>query len=360
MKVGILTFHRALNYGAVLQALGLVKTVEKLGKEATIIDYRCKTIEDDYKNIKIEKGSVIKDIVNSMLSYSTRKRKKNSFRMFCNNNLNLSSKAYYSKEDLLKLNEECSTFITGSDQVWDDKCANFDEAFFLTFVNDSSKKNSYAASFAFGELPKGLECEYKNRLEDFNSISVREEKGKDIFSTLLNKNIHIDLDPTLLLDKEEWMSYTEKSTESEKYILIYTVNQPRELFSYAEELSKNTGYKLIYINDSLKKKVNAEYRRGVSPSEFLTLFANAEYVLTNSFHGTAFSIIYEKKFIVEINSKKNKINYRSKNLLSMLNLENRILDGTNNIRDNINYVDVKNKLNNEKKLSIEYLSSIVR
>lgn len=360
MKVGILTFHRALNYGAVLQALGLVKTVEKLGVDANVIDYRCKTIEDDYRNIKIEKGSFIKDVVNSALSYKTRKRKKNTFRAFCNNNLNLSSNAYYSNEDLSKLNDQYNTFITGSDQVWDNKCANFDEAYFLTFVNDSNKKNSYAASFAFGELPQGLEDEYKERLKNFNSISVREEKGKNIFSKLLNRDIHIDLDPTLLLDKEEWISYTEKNNESEKYILIYTVNQPRELFSYAEELSKSTGYKLIYINDSLNKKVNAEYKRGVSPSEFLTLFANAEYVLTNSFHGTAFSIIYEKKFIVEINSKKNKINYRSKNLLSMLSLEDRILDGTNDIKNSINYVDVKNKLDQERKLSIEYLSSIVR
>lgn len=360
MKIGILTFHRALNYGAVLQALALVKTAEKLGVDVEVIDYRCKRIEEDYKNIKVAKGSFVKDIINSILSYSIRKRKKKNFRRFCSDNLNLSNKVYYSNEELLEANNKYDAFITGSDQVWDNKCADFDKAYFLTFVSDSSKKNSYAASFAFGKIPEGLEDEYKKRLKDFNSISVREEKGKEIFSDILNKDIHIDLDPTLLLDKEEWISYTKENNEDEKYILIYTVNQPKELFSYAEKLSKESGYKLIYINDSLNKKVNAEYKRGISPSEFLTLFLNSEYVLTNSFHGTVFSIIYEKKFMVEINSKKNKINYRAKNLLSMLNLEDRILEKNKDINNNIDYVYVKDKLDHEKKSSVKYLSSILR
>lgn len=362
MKVGIITFHRAINYGAVLQTLALQKTIENLNSDVEIIDYRCKTIEDDYKNFSVTKKKFLKDIINSTLSYSIRSRKKENFRRFCSEELNLSKEIYNNNDELINANNNYDIFITGSDQVWDNKCAKFDKAYFLKFVKDSKKKYSYAASFAFGEIPEGLEKEYIDRLHDFNKLSVREEKGKKIFGALLNKDIRIDLDPTLLLSKNDWESYCSEVNEKEKYILIYTVNGPKTLFKVAEKISKELGYKLIYINDSIKKKVDAYYKKGISPSEYLSLFKNAEFVLTNSFHGTVFSIIFEKRFIVESESDSGKINHRSIGLLNMVGLDNRLLENIKNSewKDEIDYKKVKECLNLKREDSISYLNEILK
>lgn len=362
MKVGIMTFHRAINYGAILQVLALQKSIEKFNVEVEVIDYRCEKIEKDYSNIRIRKNTVLNDTINSVLSYPIRRKKKNNFLKFMNNNLNLSKEVYYSIDDLFKSNEFYDLFVTGSDQVWDNKCVNFDKAYFLSFVNEAKKKNSYAASFAFGELPSGTEEEYCNRLCDFENISVREDIGVSIFGKLLNREINVNLDPTLLLEKDEWTSYTNENAEKEKYILVYTVNAPKELLKYAENISNKLGCKIIYINDSFKKKAKAEYLRGASPSEFLTLFKNAEIVLTNSFHGTVFSIIFEKKFVVELNSKTNKVNHRSKHLLEFLKLEKRILENIKNDQwgNDIDYENVRLLLRNERKRAVIYLEELLK
>lgn len=361
MKVGIITFHRAINYGAVLQTLALQKTIEKFNVEVEVIDYRCKTIEDNYSNIRIKKNRIFKDSFNSILSYSIRKSKKDKFYKFNKKNLNLSKEVYYSNKNLKNANSIYDIFITGSDQVWDNKCVNFDSSYFLSFVDESRKKNSYAASFAFSKLPIELTEEYRKRLCNFENISVREEAGKSIFTNLLNRDISVDLDPTLLLDRNEWSLYAEDNFQKEKYILLYSVNKPKELFKYAEDISNKLGYKIIYINDSLKREVNAEYLRSVSPSEFISLFKNAEFILSNSFHGTVFSIIFEKNFLVEINSKNNKVNHRSKNLLELLDLENRILENKQykDWINNIDYSESKKILKHKRDESLNYLQNLL-
>lgn len=362
MKAGIITFHRAINYGAILQVLALHEAIKKLGCEVEVIDYRCKVIEDDYKNIRFNKNNIFKSVVNNAISYSTRKSKKDKFYEFGRKNLNLSSEFYSSNEELKKCNGNYDIFITGSDQVWDDKCVKFDEAYFLDFVKENEKKNSYAASFAFGELPLNLKDKYKERLEGFNNISVREEIGKKIFTELLNKEIEISLDPTLLLNQDEWSIFASESKIKDKYILIYSVHAPNKLFTFAEKLAERTGYKLIYINDSMQKKVNAKYIRGASPEEFLSLFKNAEYVLTNSFHGTVFGLIFNKQIMVELISKTQKVNYRSKNLMRLLGLENRILENLDEkwIDDKINYDEVNEILKIEREKSYNYLEKILK
>lgn len=361
MKVGIITFHRAINFGAALQVLALQKTIENIGACVEVIDYRCEYIEKDYRNIRINKNNILKDIVNNVISYSIRKNKKNKFYDFNKKYLKLSNEIYYTKKDLEKANSEYDIFITGSDQVWDNKCAKFDSTYFLDFVDNKLKKNSYAASFAFAEIPNDLKDEYKRRLKDFNSISVREESGKKIFEELLMKDISVSLDPTLLLNKEEWDLFIPKKYNTEKYILIYTVNPPKNLYTYAKAISKKTGYKIINISDSFKKRGNTTYARGIDPGEFLALFKNAEIILTNSFHGTVFSIIFEKKFNVELTFSNNKINHRSENLLKLLSLENRIFENVDekDWEKEISYCNVKKILNCKRNESIEYLKKLL-
>lgn len=363
MKVGILTFHRAINYGAVLQTLALQEAIQKLNCQVSVIDYLCPKIEYDYKILKINKKKILKDSIKLIINYSIKKRKAIAFNTFNKKFLNVSENSYKSIEELNAANSEYDLFITGSDQVWDNKCAGFDEAYFLTFVDDSKKKNSYAASYSFNEIPTELKGEYKRRLEDFNNISIREKSGQSIYEELLEKEVSISLDPTLLISDNEWKKYIKEPKIKGKYILLYNVNMPNKLFSIAMGLSDKLGYKIVYINDSLIKKINAEYRRGVCPGEFLGLFKNAEYVLTNSFHGTVFSVLFKKKFFVEMISKDGRTNYRSKNLLKDLNLEDRIIENIdiNNIDTDteINYDKSMEVLKKKREESISYLKKIL-
>lgn len=357
MKVGILTFHRAINYGAVLQTFALQKVLSRYC-ECEVIDYRCKYIENLYKPFNISKDRFIRSLISTILKYRSRKIKMIKFYKFLDNNVKLSPS--FNKSDLKNIEDNYDVFITGSDQVWNNSCAGFDKTYFLDFVSDKRKKNSYAASFGFNKIPNHLEQEYFRLLQGYNNISVREKSGSVIIKCLLGRNVSVHIDPTFLLTKEEWQEYAYPIHQKKKYILLYSVLKPDKILDYATRLSRETGYKIIYINDSPIKKINAQYLRCSSPEEFLGLFNEAEYVITNSFHGTVFSIIFEKKFFAEVNSK-GKMNYRIIDLLEKIGLENRIITNYSTISNElIDYKKVNKKIGLEKQKAFSYLKSIIR
>lgn len=359
MKVGILTFHRAVNYGAIFQAFALQKFMSRYC-ECEIVDYRCRHIEAVYQPIGINRSNLIRSTVSTILKYRTRKLKMNTFNNFLHENVKLSSKSY-SKSELANAANCYDAFITGSDQVWNDSCAGFDKSFFLDFISDKGKKHSYAASFGFGEIPKQLKDEYRRLLTDYSNISTREESGAKIIKDLLKRDVLVHIDPTFLLTKTEWSKYAKPVDRNKKYILLYTVLKPSRIFELATSLSEATGCEIIYINDSPTKQLDATYMRGASPEEFLGLFSGAEYVITNSFHGTAFSIIFGKKFLAEINSG-GIVNHRVMNILRTLNLEERMISQETLIRDaekEIDYDEVLGRVEVERNKSAKYLKSII-
>ena len=168
-KIGIMTFHTAYNYGAVLQAYALQNTLIELGKENEIIDYKCPTFISDYSTIKVNKG--IKPFIKSVLNSLTTVKLKKQYDEFAKHNLILSKEKYNTIDELRKANLKYDMFITGSDQIFDPKCAGFDPSYFLTFVNSEKRKISYAASFDKMELPDNLIDEYKSRIERFDYLS---------------------------------------------------------------------------------------------------------------------------------------------------------------------------------------------
>ena len=321
-KIGILTFHCSNNYGAVLQAYALRQTLERLHpqNEVCVINYRCKgTITPtSFTDIKKKKG-----LIGALLHYKQINHMNEKFDLFRKNHLHL-SKEYYKVEDLKRDMDEFDVVISGSDQVWNLRWSDGDTVYFQTFHDQNQKKYSYAASFGFQELDEDLISEYKAALQKFNAISVREKSGLDIIEKQLGLTGHHNIDPTLLLDKEDWSKLAKVPQLKGKYILVYMVPKQQSIIDRAISLRKITGLPIVMLSKNLRP-ANVIHRGESSPEEYVGWFKNAEFVVTNSFHGTAFSCIFQKNLWIDLNTERG-FNTRSKSLLDLCGLEYRISD----------------------------------
>ena len=350
MKIGIITFHRAVNYGAVLQAYALQEIIEKMGHKAEIIDYRSPKIEKDASPfVGFRNGSAITTAVKRCIF---RLRKNVAFHFFFRKYINLSPKVV-KKADLEKIADNYDIIFTGSDQVWNIGCTENDTTYFLDFVKDSKKKNAYAVSFGSDELYENGLFDYKRLMNDFNSISVREKSGVDIVNHILDREATLVLDPTLLLTSEDWESLVKKRPINEKYIFVYYLRPPKNLIEYISKLADRTGYKII------DAKSSKSFFMKNSPIDFLTWIYHSEYFVTNSFHGTVFSLVFKKQFMVELNNKFD-VNNRSKALLDLVNLDRDIsLDTIGKIDEEIDYSIVDDILAEQRKKSLDFLSNAI-
>lgn len=351
-KIGILTFHRASNYGAVLQAYALQTIIASHGVEAKLVNYYCPTVEKDHRPSKLFfKMSLLKAIIH----FPIKAKKDSIFQAFCKRKLNMSEPLDNKK--LYSLQEKYSLFITGSDQVWNDRLSGLDPAYMLTFAKEN-QRYSYACSFGFGQFPYRKADIYKQMLTGIQRISLREESGIKMLKEI-GIDAQTDLDPTLLMDSRQWESFLVNPPIHCPYILVYTVSGTIHLLDFAKSLEQKTGYQIIYLNNQYNNNDNLKRVRFSSPEEFVGWFANAEYVLTNSFHGTAFSIIFNRKFKVELETKKN-FNIRSRDLLLNCGLENGILMSTEDdyIFDN-DWERANCLLADMKSKSLEYIHFII-
>ncbi len=361
VKIGVLTFHRALNYGAVLQAYALTKKVSELGSECEIVDYRCPYIENVYHKFSIDKIASPKRLITWLLCYPGVLKRRKAFNNFNKKYIKQSSVPYFKIEDLKKANKEYDKFITGSDQVWNPACTDFDKTYFLDFA-ESKKKNSYAASLAVSSLPEEQKREFKKLLSDYENLSVREKQGAGVIADAVGLKPEIVLDPTFLIEKDKWEDIAKAyMPQGEKYVLVYMLMASDSLISFAKKLAEERGAKLVMISDALKKKKGITYADSICPSEFLGLFKNAECVVTNSFHGTAFSINMHKEFYVELQPPPSVRNSRMEDLIGSLSLESRfVLNGKcSGLNENIDYEKVDVKLNELRNKSIDFLKKII-
>lgn len=351
MKIGILTFHRAENFGATLQAYALQTYLSQLGNDVEIIDYRCTSIERNYdilnprvlwsrKNVFFS----LKQYLKRFSSLKDRIEKKQSFKTFRTN-------YYYLSAPVLKVEKDLGydVYITGSDQVWNAHLTDgIDDVFFLGFpMKANAKKISYAASSE--NDPKGLlwnNREYvRNLLKSFDAISVREDFLRADLKRYVEAPISICVDPTFLLDKKSYQDIAIMPDIREKYVLVYHMTTMPESVTLANKIAEDRGFRIIeifggYSTDKDKRR----YKSNLGPSEILGYIACAEVVITTSFHGLALSLIMNKDFWVVNHSG----NYRQRNLLSLLDLENRLVEDSTSIRDesHINYSVINNAMSN--------------
>lgn len=364
-KVGVITFHNAHNYGAVLQTYALQEKLKEMGYNTFIINYRNKQITRQYKPIKYSRKNPIKSIkmlYSSFKNYSINKLRYDRFEKFINTKLNLTY-SYNNIKNLKKNFPKFDCYITGSDQVWNMQIAGgLSDAYTLNFGDKKTNRISYAASIGNSNIEEKNKPIYKNKLSKINYISVREEDAKKELEKIVNKKIEVVLDPTLLLNDDEWDKQLDITNKiREKYILSYVVQENEEHKKIVNYLSKKTGLKVIHFNKETVYDNELKNAYTSDPFEFISLIRNAEYIVTTSFHATAFSIIYNKKFFVVPHFRTSS---RIINLLSKLEIKKRIYSSLEEFKNidcsfETNFEKVEEKLKIEKEKSINFLKEAI-
>ena len=352
-KVGIITFHRSYNYGSALQAYALQTYIETLGFHVKIIDF---ILKGDFEQYRLFRTSLYKKQLRSLgadiLFFPYHLKRKINFEAFVKKQMHLTKNRYFSNNELVPLNSEFDIFVCGSDQIWNIDCTHgVEPAYFLAFVDDEKTKIAYAPSLAHIRFETDHKDDLKKLLDRFDVISVREESTVPYLQSIVPQKIEAALDPTLLLNVSEYLKMINVKACESKYIFVYMLETSAELIQYCEKLKKKTGYQLYYLTS----KVNSGFGDGknlfgISPEEFLRYIYQAQYVVTNSFHATVFSVLFNKKFCTYTTAKSSS---RMVDVLEKLNIQDRIYNTGLNIDKPINYKAVESDL--EK---LRYKSSI--
>lgn len=352
MKIGTLTFHRTTNYGGVLQAYALQKCISNLNYDINIINYNNIDIYSYYDYRVFYGRQSLKTRLGKIVRYGYNKAVYSLFEDFWNNYLSLSQECT-SKEELKIIEEEYDVMIVGSDQIWNPNAIFKDfNAFLLEDFN--GRKISYAASAGNIHLWDNYLKIYWNDLHNFDYISVRESQMIDATCKLSGKEVSLVLDPTLLLNCKDWKLLENKVDVPKKYILIYYLGNNQKLEDDLYDFYKKTGLQIISIGKKLDKKFNS-LRPVCGPREFLYLFHNASYIFTSSFHGTVFSIQYQKQFVTYGNGG---YNSRMETLLNTLELNNHLIvdEGYYKIlNEKINWEKADKQLTKERKKSLDFI-----
>lgn len=303
MKIGIVTFHRAINYGAVLQAYALQESIRNLGHEAQIVDYRSAHIEAPYSVVaRLKNAKSLKYLVYLMLhEIKPMILKKKAIQCFVKQYLKLSDE--FTTENISDASNIFDKFFTGSDQVWNYRLTQNDDVYFLGFVKDNQKKYSYSASIGLNSIPQELKPRYHELLTSFEAISVREPSAKSLIQEIVpDKEIVVSADPTILLTAQEWKNRLQiQSQPGKKYVLIYELISSDTLVDAAIKDAELNDYVVLRMcSTKMPKKCNVRNVYGATPKEFISLIANAQCVYTNSFHGTVFALNFDKNLKVEL------------------------------------------------------------
>jgi len=357
MNIKILTFHFTRNYGATLQSFALSTYLKSLGHRVEIIDYLPNSILKEYSllNLKNRPSSLFKTIIKFPFLLA----RNSMFNSFLRKNINLTKEKYYTLDDLQNSKIKADVFIVGSDQIWNSDITNgIDPVYYLDFVT-TGLKISYAASFGKDSISENEILCIVEYLKRFSAISVREESTMSFLGKFINDIplSHV-LDPVFLLDRKDYLALFKERNTAEDYLFVYDVHENSKLFHVARKIARLKSLKIVAIARAHTPRSNVDkliYLCG--PSEFLRLIYNAKYIVTNSFHGTCFSMIMNKDFNVVPN---NSLNERITNLLSKCRLNNRLITDEDTIISNpIDYSRINAILEKEKYESKKFLQNAI-
>ena len=342
-----------------LQAYATERAVASLGSECEIIDYYVNQDNTLFQR-PTGLGSAAHD-AHTALHYGPLKARYERFEAFSRENLNISGRRYQSLEELRQAELPYDVLLSGSDQIWNPKIfpdGRFDPVFFGAFSH--KRKIAYAPSFGIPRIPDGMEEELRTYLESFSHLSVRERQGQGIVRDITGKDVPVVLDPTLLLERTDWAAAARDGGAGRGYILCYCISRPDALAPYIRRLAEETGLPVVQLC-GVRQKVHPKARCILSagPAEFLGLFRDAAYVCTNSFHGTVFSVQFQKPFFTAVAPAEMAApeSSRTFSLLSRLGLGERIIGkgDTANLTAPIDWAAVGERLGRERKLSLDYL-----
>ncbi len=360
MKIRLITFHTPKNYGAVLQAFSLMKAMETFSDDVRVIDYNTPHLRDLYKLMKKPRGvkGLIKFVLNLPL-IPLKKQKYKKFEKFVAEKLKL-TKRFESIEELRKETPDGDVFFTGSDQVFNpNRIKEEREAFFLDFLPKGARKFSYAASFGIGEVDEEKREEYTEYLESFSRVSVREKDGVALVKGLCDKDTVQVLDPVFLNDKEFWSSVAKPYKKKyKKYLFYYRLLGSKQSDELAMKLAREKGLRLVVMSDTIMRNTARLPLMDVGPEEFLFLMGNADFIVTDSFHGVAFSLIFEKQFVFSDNNKLTM--ERGYNLLEKVGIERKAFLETYSENSLLDYEKIGEKLCDSIDFSKKYIADCIK
>lgn len=344
-KVSILTFHWTYNYGGILQAYALQKTIENKGYEVSFINYH------NEKEI-LSNHSLVRALMHRTWSliafFLGRKKRLSRTDLFRKTFMNISGPAIHLEDDLSLYYDMSDYYVVGSDQVWNPELTGNANVYLLSFAKNK-KRIAYAASFGKPVLSKKYEEAFKKELPSFSTISVRETSSANIIKRLIGYTPQLVLDPIFLLPRIEWDKVAVPIKYCD-YILCYYMPSPdseviKAINDYSKRISKITGLRIINIGKKEYETIKF-WETNISnagPREFVGLLKNAKFVITNSFHGTAFSLKYNIPFLTPINpsvSNESRLSVRIESLLELFNCQDRMINTSFVLSDS----ELRNKL----------------
>lgn len=378
-KIGIMTFYAAHNNGAALQAFALQRCLSKLGADAELIRYF-----DEHNEKVVEKHSRLynlihnpKIILNVLLHYKRILKTRGlsvltdaAYSDFQKRKLIVSQEPYYKYDELKGTNTVYNSFVTGSDMVWTPIGQNL-RAYFLRFA-DNGKRFSFSPSLTgVGNFSDDQHRIIQKYINEMDMVSCREQEGVDYVKDNTSKDCVHTIDPTLLLSKKEWCEELniEINKSLKPYILVYMFDSlSRRHKKDLERIAKEKGYLIRYIPMNIEQQeieVDNGYWCSYGPSDFVTLFMNACFIVTNTYHGLLFSLLSENPFVLvhRGNSNKWKSNEgRMTNVLDLINCRNRYIEQQQSISDiylNLDYKGINSVIDEQRSKSLEYLSTII-
>lgn len=346
MKIGVLTFHCAHNYGAVLQCYATQEFLRSMGHDVEIINYRPTYLIEPYKIFSIRRTlsknpiRLIRNIIKDLLVFRLRNKRWRGFERFINNHLNIGNIVTAGE-----IPTDYDVYIVGSDQIWNPKLTRgFDGVFFccFQFLKEHRKFIAYAASMEAKDLDEESIGFYTNNLKHFDAISVRETDLLRLLQPLSSTDIRHVLDPTLMAPVHIWDNFSSNEVIEKKYVVVYQVRTNKKTIDIANYIATQLGAEVKILVAWMEINSKNMYQ-DATPEDFVNTIRNAACVVTTSFHGTAFSVIFNRPFYtIKLNDGADS---RSSSLLNSIGLSDRLIS----IEDlpeftAIDYTDVNVKL----------------
>lgn len=366
MKIGILTYQRAINYGAFLQAFALRSYLQQCGHDVDIIDYMPEGHSIAYNPLHINRSSnyidyLLTNIRNIIrLPFSIKRIKR--MESLQKRHLQLDSEiAYKHGEQLAALDYDC--IVYGSDQIWWKHSplptyTGFDNVFWGDYIRKDIRKITYAASMGVIDLTEEDKLFIQSSLRSFSAISVREEDLMTTIQPLTKEEVELVIDPVLIVGKDFWEKYATRQTPNKPYVLLYSLLPSREAEDFAKNIAEKKNCKYIEITGRIElRKLLSGAIQTADAFDLISFIRNADYVVSTSFHGTAFSVLFEKQFIA-FGMKKNSSRVHS--LLKQLGIEERLLtEEQPEELEMINYSNVSVRLALLREKSHAYLQKAI-
>lgn len=380
MKILTLTTYQGYNYGASLQAYALQTFLKSRGHETEIIRFEPEYLMRYYSfwyvnpESKLSKNAVTR-ILYRIMKWAHRRttlKRKHVFDFFNHHILKETAKTWKSSKELMNYPPTADLFLCGSDQIWNVLYeAGQDPVFYLEFVQEG-KKASYAASFSFTELPEKHFRRIQYSLRKFDAISVREHQGKKLLDNMEIQSTWV-LDPVFLLPVSTWnslirqvdnktiSSFINYEELTEKYLLVYDFEGNEKLKAFAQKYAKQKGLKIYAITDRFPLRYADRNFKNAGPVDFVRMIKGCEAFLSNSFHGTAFSIIYHKPVFI-FKRELHKVNSRMESLVTLFELQDCIVDNNNDydrlVKRIFNWEIIEQIQKEQLKISTEYLKRL--